>query len=471
MRQRGAVLKTSGGYEIFVSRQTARAIFSLQLGDSSLYLLELPDPISAGEANIASSELDAAGNLRISFHRGIFATADATAQAIESAALVADDIVQDTIGSFRRPRGEPHSPGLKTADEMQLLLEEVDDSIEFVAQVRARVEQLNPWLAGRIRLAPSLRDTSELERARYLMAAPLNWDMATRLGLLGRIKRSGHRVDGIDPEKAFEDVRMVELHTGEVLLEAGAPAAFVYIPMGPGLSIFPLGGYDAMPAKPWTLMGVTGVIRGAARNATVVAESALRLLMIPKGVYLRDWHRTHSPESFIEILEETAGSRADSESLSPLERSVLLGRVSFFEAVEHEGLLALGAQALELTLPAGSVLFEKGAPGDSLYIVVSGAIRITDGEQVLETLGPNQAFGEMAVLSPEPRMATAAAETETRLLQLPAAALDRFLIDHPEVARAVIAVLTRRLRERAGEVVALRLRLPQGPPPHGTQSA
>ncbi|HEX5688710.1 MAG TPA: hypothetical protein VFX76_01855, partial [Roseiflexaceae bacterium] len=68
LRQRGSVLKTSGGYEIFVDQTSADAVFALRRGPQ-LLLSALSVPIAAGEANVASSSLDD-GNLRISFHRG-----------------------------------------------------------------------------------------------------------------------------------------------------------------------------------------------------------------------------------------------------------------------------------------------------------------------------------------------------------------------------------------------------------------
>ncbi len=317
LRKRGLVLKTSGGSEMFISRVTGRAVYSFQSTDGRLYLLEAPNPVSAGEAIIAGSEVDADGNLRIAFHRGAFDTPEATAFAVEAAAGVIADIVQDTLGSFYRPMDEA-TAALKPLDETQLLLEEADDSAEFVALVRRRIMAADPQL--RVRLVPSLREASERERALYLSAAPVDWDLPTRIDLLQRLRQTGQLCDRIDPEQAFQDARIVCLQPGELLIDAGAPAAFVYIPLAEGLRIMPLGGYDAMPARPWTPLGLTGVIRGAARNATVIAESSMQLLMIPKGVYIREWYSVHTPQSFLETLQkaEVAYSGAPaSNDISP----------------------------------------------------------------------------------------------------------------------------------------------------------
>jgi hypothetical protein len=307
LRQRGDVLKTSGGYEAFVSQGTAKAIYALHDGNDRLYLLEVDDPILAGEANIASSELDSDGNLRIAFHRGAFAKAEAVAFAVESAALVVDDIQRDVIESFIRPPADPAPAPPKSAQEMALLLEEIDDSVDFVAQIRQHLELLRPALRGRIRTMPSLHQTSERERALYLAAGAVGWTEETRRTLLATMRRAGHRTDLIDPDRAFQDVHHIVLTEGEVLVEAGAPAAFVYIPLGPGLRIWPLGGYESLVARPWVPLGVTGVVRGARRNATVIAEATVELLMIPKGVYLREWHQTHTPETLRLMLGGDSG--------------------------------------------------------------------------------------------------------------------------------------------------------------------
>ncbi len=55
-----------------------------------------------------------------------------------------------------------------------------------------------------------------------------------------------------------------------------------------------LQGYNAFSAPPWMPLGSTGVIRGAVRNATVVCDEAMDLLMIPKEVYLRWWHHPYT---------------------------------------------------------------------------------------------------------------------------------------------------------------------------------
>ncbi len=302
LRQRGTLLTTSGEYEIFVDQRTANAVFGLRLGADQLYLLELPDEIAGGEANIASSELDPQCDLRISFHRGAFSNRGATARAARSAARVVYDIQQDVIGSWERALSPAGRTALRRAADMKIMLEETDDNPMFVDRVAENLAEMDATVGQRVRSVPSLNLASERERDLYLDAPGLDWDLPSRQSLLRKLADSGHLVDQIEPQHAFADVKEIELEPGQVLLDAGALAAFVYIPLDPGLKIIPDSGHASFLVEPWMPLGVTAVIRGATRSATVRAESAVRLLMIPKSVYLRHWHSTHSPQSFAETV-------------------------------------------------------------------------------------------------------------------------------------------------------------------------
>ncbi len=95
-------------------------------------------------------------------------------------------------------------------------------------------------------------------------------------------------------------------------------------------------------------------------------------------------------------------------------------------------------------------------PGDSLYIIVSGEIIVHDGDYTINTLGEAEVFGEMALLDPEPRMASATAESDALLLRLDQESFYELMDTRSEVARGIIRVLTARLRRRVSEVAELR---------------
>jgi hypothetical protein len=296
LRQRGTVLKTSGNCEIFVDQRTANAIYALRPDDQHLYLLEIPDQINAGEANL-SSQLEADGNLRVSFYHGMFTDQEAVLKVARCAALVINDIQEDAVGSFERSDGATH-PELTRSADVSILIESVNENPAFADLVRWELQLLNPVAASKVRVVTSLEAGSALERRLYTAGTDLDWDLARRREALLKVARCGHRTEAIDPVEGFREVRRIELRAGDTLIEAGTPSGFVYIPLGEGLRGLPLGGYQDFAIQPWMFVGVTGVIRGAIRNAKVVAERDLDLLVIPKGVFLEHWHFTYDQKAF-----------------------------------------------------------------------------------------------------------------------------------------------------------------------------
>ena len=311
LRQRGTVQKTSGGYEVFISQQTGEAVYALRLGNDQMYLLEINERISAGEANIASTELDRAGNLRISFHRGAYASETALLQAVASTAFVVQDIQADVIESFHRVSEQGPNmtmPALKTSAAIETWLESTDDSPGFVDKVIAALRDFTPTDRPRVQVVPSLQDLQEVERNRYLAVTDIEWSQNECQTLLSRMAEAGWKTDEIDQDEAFRHVRRITLRSGETVFEADQPAGMVYVPLGAGLRIIPLGGYDAFSVAAWMPLGSTGVIRGALRNATVIAEQSVNALMIPKDVYLRHWHATYTIAELRQRLGQMSSS-------------------------------------------------------------------------------------------------------------------------------------------------------------------
>jgi hypothetical protein len=205
------------------------------------------------------------------------------------------------IGSFIG--AAPNLPGrLRPSDDIRIWLESTDDNSAFVEQVLTQLHQLNPAAATRARKALSLQNTSPLERDHYLQAAELDWDARRKQEFLERVARSGQKIAGIDLIEGFTHVRIISLRAGEKLIEAGTPSSFVYLPLGDGLRVIPMGGYQSFSVKAWMQLGSTGVIRGAMRNAIVVTEKDVSLLVIPKETYLKCWHNPYTIAEFHQLL-------------------------------------------------------------------------------------------------------------------------------------------------------------------------
>ncbi|MGA8990015.1 MAG: cyclic nucleotide-binding domain-containing protein, partial [Rhodoplanes sp.] len=110
----------------------------------------------------------------------------------------------------------------------------------------------------------------------------------------------------------------------------------------------------------------------------------------------------------------------------PLEFATILGMNPLFAGLGAEAIGSLARLCQTRRLPAGQTLFVKGDPGDALYGVRRGQIRIetgtTAGERLtIEVFGAGDLFGEIAVLDGRPRTADAVAQEDAELFVLPRA--------------------------------------------------
>jgi hypothetical protein len=304
-RQRGAKLRATGEHQIFLDHYSGNAIYAIN-DRQKLFLLESKNNLLAGEVNLSGTEFTQSGDLRISFYCGHFADDAATSRAVYNAAVAVNEVQSDMIGSFARPpAGQDNSSGdyLKKWKPVYILLESRDDNPDFSMQVKAQLSLINPDLKDTVRLVPSVQNATEQERNRYLNAKEIKWDLKIENEMLEKISSSGHKIATMHVEEAFRDVKSDAIPAGEVLVQAGTLASFVYIPLGEGLTGYPLGGYTPFHAAPFVPLANVGVIRSDMRNATIVAEKPVEVLIIPREVYLRYWHHTYSEVEFIEILK------------------------------------------------------------------------------------------------------------------------------------------------------------------------
>ncbi len=98
------------------------------------------------------------------------------------------------------------------------------------------------------------------------------------------------------------------------------------------------------------------------------------------------------------------------------------------------------------TFQQGEVIFALGDAAKCMYVVADGEVDLSIGDQFLETLKPADVFGELALITGEPRSATARARTTCRLVEIPEARFTHLVQETPNFALAVMRVLTRRLR-------------------------
>lgn len=135
-----------------------------------------------------------------------------------------------------------------------------------------------------------------------------------------------------------------------------------------------------------------------------------------------------------------------SGTLLMVERVAVLRHVEFFNRAPGHVLASVAAQAEEMSFAPGGSIIRVGEPGDSLFIVVRGTIRVTVDDTYTNDLGVGSVVGELAVLVPERRSASVDSVDHSLLLRLRKSVVDELLLDHPDVAMGVITTLVKRFQ-------------------------
>lgn len=100
-----------------------------------------------------------------------------------------------------------------------------------------------------------------------------------------------------------------------------------------------------------------------------------------------------------------------------------------------------------LPLAEGQKLFDEGEPGHQMYIVRSGTLELRLGQRVLEVVGPGGVVGEMSLIDPAPRSATAVAGPSCSVVAIDEATFHTLVKAVPSLALEVMGVMARRLRK------------------------
>jgi signal transduction histidine kinase len=127
-----------------------------------------------------------------------------------------------------------------------------------------------------------------------------------------------------------------------------------------------------------------------------------------------------------------------------------LRTVTLFSELPADDLERLSVGIERIELPAGSLLFSEGDPGDRAYVVLEGQIEVvkaTMGGEVLLAVQSEGVVGEMALLEDAPRNASVRARTDVLLLAIAKARLDELLDSSPSASRAFFEVMLDRWRD------------------------
>jgi len=137
-----------------------------------------------------------------------------------------------------------------------------------------------------------------------------------------------------------------------------------------------------------------------------------------------------------------------------------LKRVPLFSDLSEAELARFSEVAREREYPRNSVILFEDDPGDALYVVSSGQVKVVligeDGREViLSVLKEGDFFGEMSLIDDEPRSAHVIAMKDSRLLMLRRDDFQQQIQQHPSVALKLLRVLVQRLRQADAKIGGL----------------
>ena len=129
----------------------------------------------------------------------------------------------------------------------------------------------------------------------------------------------------------------------------------------------------------------------------------------------------------------------------------MLEIVPLFDGLSPEALAKIESRAVARNYPRNAVVISEGDEATSMFIIVSGSVKVyhteADGkETILNSQGPGQHFGELALVDDAPRSASVMTQEPSRLLVLSKAAFKECLEESPEVGYHLVQALARQVR-------------------------
>jgi CRP-like cAMP-binding protein len=137
-----------------------------------------------------------------------------------------------------------------------------------------------------------------------------------------------------------------------------------------------------------------------------------------------------------------------------------LATVPLFKGLDADEMAKFAELLRDKSYPKGSVILFEDDPGDALFIVRAGRVKVVlvaeDGREViLGILGPAEHFGELSLIDDQPRSAHVIAMEESTLLVLRRDDFRRRVEQNPSVAWSLLGELSRRLRRADNTIGSL----------------
>ncbi|MCL9683148.1 Crp/Fnr family transcriptional regulator [Legionella maioricensis] len=139
-----------------------------------------------------------------------------------------------------------------------------------------------------------------------------------------------------------------------------------------------------------------------------------------------------------------------------LEKLLLLKTVTLFKQTPDDLLLHIVTSIVkEKRVNAGELLLEKGGVNSTMYIVVSGRVKVHDGVRLITELAEREIFGELSALTKDPPVTSVSAITDCLLLTISSAALYELMSFDEGISKGIIQALCKRTQSMSIQVQGL----------------
>jgi CRP-like cAMP-binding protein len=129
------------------------------------------------------------------------------------------------------------------------------------------------------------------------------------------------------------------------------------------------------------------------------------------------------------------------------QQTAMLARAPLFHGLSRPQLRQLAEASAYRRIRPGQELVKEGVAGSVFYVILSGTAKVTKGGRTIKRLGPNDFFGEMAILTKTPRSASVVADTPMECLTLSTTGLRGVMNREPAIAVRLLSTLAERLAE------------------------
>lgn len=132
----------------------------------------------------------------------------------------------------------------------------------------------------------------------------------------------------------------------------------------------------------------------------------------------------------------------------------LIKRVELFNGLTRDEVAKIFSKGMTMHCVKDEVLFHKGNTGNQMYVVLGGKIGIYDGKKIIAVLRTGDMFGEMSLVTAEPRSATAKAMENSKLFVLSQTTFERLLTKRVSIRilMNIIKTLSHRIKETNAQI-------------------